>query len=101
MSKENAISGGTEVLSLGKTPQKSDDRWIMANNVCAVIDGASAGTPILYDGLSSGEYAAQTVSEALQQTDTVGVELINFVTQHFSRSLSGLAVPVNFEENPR
>ena len=67
-------------------PQLCEDGIFKSKDLIAVIDGATAKTPILYDGMLPGKAATEKVKEALQQLNpSLDVyEAVDRITQHLA-----------------
>ncbi|MBI2011183.1 hypothetical protein HYS91_00290 [Candidatus Daviesbacteria bacterium] len=90
-----------EVFTHGKTLDSNEDNWVATPNLVAVIDGATAKAPFLFDGRSSGKYAGDEVKDILENIEAgvYGKQLVNKVSEKFHQSLEKL-LDVDLEKTP-
>lgn len=94
-----------EALCVGKyksDPSRNDDTYMATQDTFAVIDGSAQRTGILFNGKSSGQFAAEVLKEVLQTTPAhVNCEeLVALMTKRLNDRLDKIGAGKIIEQTP-
>lgn len=96
--RENTRNFRVESFSQGKKAKgnrrnrANEDRVVVTDDYLAVVDGATANPPIPINGMTSGEFASDTIARSLRNAPKglSGKPLVDHVTREFQQELDGL-----------